>query len=70
MFLWANVLLITWGLAYSVIAYKDLGTAVRFKLQVLPILLGVIGYLILQPARRLVHGRPARLGVSLVPAAQ
>lgn len=70
-FLWATLLLITWGLAYSVIAYKDLGTAVRFKLQVLPILLGVIGYLILQPARRLVHKRPASLGVSFVtPAAQ
>jgi hypothetical protein len=71
MFLWATVLLLTWGLAYSVIAYKDLGTAVRFKLQVLPILLGMIGYLIRQPVRRQVHERPARLGVSFVtPAAQ
>jgi hypothetical protein len=71
MFLWATVLLITWGLAYSVIAYKDLGTAVRFKLQVLPILLAVIGYLILQPARRLVRESAARLDVSFVtPVAQ
>lgn len=71
MFLWATVLLIAWGLAYSVIAYKDLGTAVRFKLQVLPIMLGMIGYLIRQPARRLVHARPGRLGASFVtPAAQ
>lgn len=71
MFLWGTVLLVTWGLAYSVIAYKDLGTAVRFKLQVLPILLGMIGYLIRQPARRLVHARPASLGVGFVtPAAQ
>jgi hypothetical protein len=71
MFLWGTVLLVTWGLAYSVIAYKDLGTAVRFKLQVLPILLGMIGYLIRQPARRLVYARPARLGAGFVtPAVQ
>jgi hypothetical protein len=54
MFLWGTVLLVTWGLAYSVIAYKDLGTAVRFKLQVLPIHLGMIGYMFRQSS-----GRPA-----------
>lgn len=45
LFVWAFALLGTWGIAYSVIAYKDLGAAVRYKLQILPILLGVIGYL-------------------------
>jgi hypothetical protein len=52
MFLWGTVLLVTWGLAYSVIAYKDLGTAVRFKLQVLPIHLGMIGYMLRRSSRR------------------
>jgi len=48
-FLWALCLLATWGIAYSVIAYRDLGAAVRYKLQIIPILLGVIGYLCRQP---------------------
>ncbi|SRR5579884_1854911 len=45
-FSWGLGLLITWGLAYSVIAYRDLGSAVRFRLQILPILLGMIGHLL------------------------
>lgn len=50
--LWALALVLTWGLAYSVVAYKDLGTASRFKLQILPVLLGVIGFLIRRPTIR------------------
>ena len=50
LFLWGAALLIAWGLTYSLVAYKDLGAAVRYKLQVLPILLGTIGYLVRQPA--------------------
>jgi hypothetical protein len=50
-FLWSAGLLLCWGIAYSVVAYKDLGTAVRFKLQILPILLGMIGFLIRQRRR-------------------
>jgi len=53
-FFWSMTLLLTWGLAYSIVAHRDLGTAVRFKLQILPILLGTIGYL-------LHHARTARL---------
>lgn len=49
LFIWALALLVTWGTAYSVIAYRDLGAAVRYKLQIIPILLGVIGYLCRQP---------------------
>ena len=45
-FFWSIALLLTWGLAYSIITHKDLGTAVRFKLQILPILLGTVGYLL------------------------
>jgi|SRR5579863_7827469 len=63
MFLWGTVLLVTWGLAYSVIAYKDLGTAVRFKLQVLPIHLGMIGYMLRQSSRRSAF-RPAPSSLS------
>jgi len=43
--------LLTWGLAYTPVAYRDLGTAVRFKLQIIPILLGLIGFLIKRPLR-------------------
>jgi hypothetical protein len=56
MFYWSVLLLLTWGLAYSLVTYRDLGTAVRFKLQILPVLLGVIGFLI---QRRRVYGVPA-----------
>jgi len=55
-FLWAVALILTWGLAYSVVAYKDLGTASRFKLQILPILLGVIGFLIRRHKKKSVAG--------------
>lgn len=48
-FLWASTLLLTWGLAYCLFAYRDLGTAVRFKLQILPVMLGLIGYLLRKP---------------------
>ena len=49
-FLWSVALLLTWGLAYTPIAYRDLGTAVRFKLQIIPVLLGLIGYTLRQPS--------------------
>jgi hypothetical protein len=51
-FLWSVALLLTWGLAYTPVAYRDLGTAVRFKLQIIPVLLGLIGYMLRQPSRR------------------
>lgn len=42
---WAVLVLLTWGGAYGLVAYRDLGTAVRFKLQIVPVLLGVIWFL-------------------------
>jgi hypothetical protein len=57
LFLWGVILLLTWGVAYSFVAYKDLGTAVRFKLQVIPVLLGMIGYTLRQPSRHWVVRR-------------
>jgi hypothetical protein len=57
LFLWSLALLLSWGLAYSILSYKDLGSAARYKLQILPILLGVIGFLLRQPS----ISRPERL---------
>jgi hypothetical protein len=65
-FLWAVALLTTWGLAYSVVAYKDLGTAARFKLQVLPIMLGLIAFLLRQSSRKTVRSQVPKAGLSLV----
>lgn len=48
-FLWGVTLLTFWGLAYGFIAYKDLGTAARFKLQIIPVMLGMIWFLISRP---------------------
>jgi hypothetical protein len=50
-FLWAVALLVTWGLAYSLVTYKDLGTAVRFRLQIMPVLLGMVWFLLSRPMR-------------------
>lgn len=67
LFLWGAALLVAWGLTYSLVAYKDLGAAVRYKLQVLPILLGMIGYLVRRPASlRAARRAQHRLSRSLV----
>ena len=67
LFLWGAALLVAWGLTYSLVAYKDLGAAVRYKLQVLPILLGMIGYLVRRPSSlRAAHRTEPRLSRSLV----
>ncbi len=42
---WAILLVVFWAGAYGFISYQNLGTAVRFKLQVLPILLCLLLYL-------------------------
>ena len=65
LFLWAVALLVTWGLAYSVVAYKDLGTAVRFKLQILPIMLGLIVFLLRRPVERPAMARQQGVGLNL-----
>jgi hypothetical protein len=51
LFLWGTGLVMTWGLFYSVVAYKDLGSVVRYKLQVLPIMLSLIVCILRRPAR-------------------
>jgi hypothetical protein len=65
LFLWAVVLLLTWGLAYSIVAYKDLGTAARFKLQVLPIMLSLIVFLLRQSATQTTRTQVPAAGLSL-----
>ena len=46
--LWAAILVVTWASVYGIASYQNLGTAVRFKLQIEPILL----LLLVQLARR------------------
>ena len=40
-----------WAAAYSVVSYQNLGAAVRYKLQILPVLLGVLLYIAFKPVR-------------------
>jgi hypothetical protein len=42
---WAILLVLTWGALYGFISYHNLGAAVRFKLQILPILVCLLLYL-------------------------
>lgn len=43
--LWALALVVTWAGVYGLISSHNLGAAVRFKLQILPVLLGLLLYL-------------------------
>jgi hypothetical protein len=40
--LWAILLIAFWTVEYAVVSYQNLGSGARFKLQILPILLGLI----------------------------
>jgi hypothetical protein len=40
--LWGVLLVLVWTLAYAFISYQNLGGAVRFRLQILPIFLGLL----------------------------
>ena len=52
--LWAALLVVTWASIYGIASYQNLGTAVRFKLQIEPILL----LLLVQLARRVPVAMP------------
>lgn len=43
--MWALVLILTWSSIYGFISYQNLGAAVRFRLQILPVMLGTLLYL-------------------------
>ncbi|MBI5625238.1 MAG: hypothetical protein HY924_15785 [Elusimicrobia bacterium] len=45
MVLWATALLGTWAFTYAFVSYQNLGTAARFKMQIMPIFIGLIMYL-------------------------
>jgi hypothetical protein len=42
---WSVTLIAIWAAAYAVVSYQNLGTAVRFRLQILPVLLLLLVYL-------------------------
>lgn len=42
---WAILLVLVWSVAYGFVSYQNLGAAVRFRLQILPVLLGLLLYL-------------------------
>ncbi|MFZ3059430.1 MAG: hypothetical protein WA102_06765 [Candidatus Methanoperedens sp.] len=54
--LWAILLVIIWAIVYGFISYQNLGSAVRFRLQILPVMLGILLYL----GRRHTRVIPAR----------
>ncbi|OQW92731.1 MAG: hypothetical protein BWK78_00795 [Thiotrichaceae bacterium IS1] len=43
--LWAIITIMAWATMYGFASYQNLGSAVRYRLQILPILLGVLFYL-------------------------
>lgn len=43
--IWAILLLLTWSTIYGFVSSYNLGTAVRYKVQILPVLLGLLLYL-------------------------
>jgi len=43
--IWAILLVIIWATIYGFVSYQNLGTAVRWRLQILPVLLGLLLYL-------------------------
>lgn len=43
--LWAILLVIIWAIVYGFVSYQNLGTSVRYRLQILPVLLSVLLYL-------------------------
>lgn len=53
--IWAALLVATWAGLYGFISYYNLGSAVRFKLQILPILLGVLLFVSQKP-KALIRG--------------
>lgn len=55
--IWALVLVFLWAAMYGFMSYYNLGTAVRYRLQILPVLLGLLLYV---GRKRLV---PARLAM-------
>jgi len=43
--MWATLLVVLWAVFYAPVSYQNLGTAMRYKLQILPVFLGLLLYL-------------------------
>jgi hypothetical protein len=43
---WATTMVLIWSLLYAFVSYQNLGSAVRFKLQILPVLLSLLLYIL------------------------
>lgn len=52
--MWALALVLIWATVYGFVSYQNLGAAVRFKLQILPVLLGLLLYLSRRTPNKLV----------------
>lgn len=57
---WALMFVLVWTVAYAFISYQNLGTAVRFRLQVLPFLLAVLAFFARSPKAGGAMYRPSR----------
>ncbi len=55
-FVWSAMLVVMWSLVYSLIAFRDLGSAVRYRLQIMPIMVGTF-YLVVRGGSHLSDGR-------------
>jgi len=47
---WAAVFVVVWAFSYGIVSYQNLGAAVRFKLQIMPVLVGLLLHLAFTPA--------------------
>jgi hypothetical protein len=43
---WAVLLIVVWAAAYGFVSYQNLGGAVRYRLQILPVLVGLLLYIV------------------------
>jgi hypothetical protein len=44
--IWATTMVLVWSLLYAFVSYQNMGSAVRFKLQILPVLLSLLLYIV------------------------
>ena len=58
---WAVSLILVWSFLYGFISYQNLGTASRFRLQIMPVLLSLTFYLSLKGGMRVRNSRISEL---------
>ena len=57
--LWSVALIVVWAFAYGVVSFHNVGAAVRFKLQVLPLLVGLAVHFARRPSARQADDDPS-----------